>query len=86
MAQEETNAMGFMNSAVLGDVYVIGATHNIHLDRFALWLVGITLAGIAIHTGIRTLAGLFRRGRKSGANACLSYPCGFVSGTGPMHF
>ncbi|MEA3276010.1 MAG: cytochrome c3 family protein [Pseudomonadota bacterium] len=64
VAQEETNEMGFLNSAVLGDAYVIGATRNVYLDRLALWLVGVTLAGIAIHLGIRILAGLLRRGRE----------------------
>jgi hypothetical protein len=63
IAQEETSTMGFLNSAVLGNAYVIGATRNVYLDRLALWLVGAVLAAIAFHAAIRILAGLFRRRR-----------------------
>lgn len=62
VAQEETEKMGFLNSAVMGDVYVIGATRNVYLDRLALWLIGLTAAGVALHGLLRILAGLFRRG------------------------
>lgn len=65
MAQEETSKMGFLNSAVLGNTYVIGATRNVYLDRLALWLVGLTISGIALHGFLRILASLFRRGRSS---------------------
>ncbi|MCU7884239.1 MAG: cytochrome c3 family protein [Candidatus Thiodiazotropha sp. (ex Lucinoma annulata)] len=65
VAQEETQKMGFLNSAVLGDVYVIGATRNIYLDRLALWIVGLILAGVALHGFLRILTSLFRRGRSS---------------------
>ncbi|MCP5443604.1 MAG: hypothetical protein H6968_11265 [Chromatiaceae bacterium] len=57
--------MGFFNSAVLGEVYVIGATRNIYLDRLALWLVGLTAGGVALHGFLRILGGLFRRGRSN---------------------
>jgi len=65
VAQEETNELGFLNSAVLGDAYVIGATRNVYLDKLALWLTGLTLAAIGLHAGIRILSGLYRRWRKS---------------------
>ena len=61
--QAEANDLGFLNSALLGDAYVIGATRNVHLDRLAVWLLGLTLAGVAVHGLIRILAGIFRRRR-----------------------
>lgn len=65
VAQEEINTMGFLNSALLGNVYVIGATRNVVLDSLAYWLIGLTATGVAGHAALRMLAGLFRRWRKS---------------------
>ena len=61
--QTEANELGFLNSALLGDTYVIGATRNVHIDRLAIWLLGLTLAGVAVHGLIRILAGIIRRRR-----------------------
>lgn len=61
--QTEANELGFLNSALLGDAYVIGATRNVHIDRLAIWLLGLTLAGVAVHGLIRILAGIIRRRR-----------------------
>jgi hypothetical protein len=61
--QTEANELGFVNSALLGDAYVIGATRNVYIDRVAVWLIVLTLAGIAVHGVIRILAGIFRRRR-----------------------
>jgi hypothetical protein len=63
VAEDETGRMGFLNSALLGDVYVIGATRNAFLDNLALWLVGLTLGGVLLHGLIRFLATPFRRRR-----------------------
>lgn len=63
VAQEEAGKMGFLNSAVMGDVYVIGATRNVYLDKLAYWLIGLTIAGVALHGFLRMLASLLRRGR-----------------------
>ena len=63
-AATETAQMGFLNSAVLGDSYVIGATRNAYLDLFAALLLGITALGVAAHAGLRILAALGRRRNK----------------------
>jgi hypothetical protein len=63
VAQEETNELGFLNSAVLGDAYVIGATRNVYLDKLAFWLVGLTIAAIAVHALLRILSTPLRRRR-----------------------
>lgn len=62
-AQEETSRMGFLNSALIGEAYVIGATRNVYLDNFALWLGGLTLGAVAFHALIRILATPIRRRR-----------------------
>lgn len=61
--QTEANQLGFVNSALLGDAYVIGATRNVHIDRIAVWLIVLTLGGVVVHGLIRILAGIFRRRR-----------------------
>lgn len=65
MAQEETSRMGFLNSAVLGEAYVIGATRNVYLDNLALWLVGLTLGGVVIHALLRIVSSRSRRRRNT---------------------
>lgn len=63
-AETQAQEVGFINSAVLGTSYVIGATRNTYLDTLGLGLIGLTIAGIAGHAAIRILGALYRRGRK----------------------
>jgi predicted CXXCH cytochrome family protein len=60
-AEEETSKLGFLNSAIMGESYVIGATRNVYLDLFGLGLVGLTFAGVVGHGIIRILVGRKRR-------------------------
>jgi hypothetical protein len=61
VAETETAQLGFLNSAILGSAYVIGATRNTYLDLFGLGLVGLTMAGVGGHGLIRILGALRRR-------------------------
>lgn len=61
VAETESAQLGFLNSAVLGSSYVIGATRNTHLDRFGMVLVVLVAAGVGLHGLIRFLAALRRR-------------------------
>lgn len=61
VAESETAKFGFLNSAVMGESYVIGATRNTYLDLLGLGLVGLTFAGVVGHGVIRILIGLRRR-------------------------
>jgi len=61
LAAGETEKLGFLNSAIVGDAYVIGATRNAYLDMFGLGLVGLTIAGVGGHGLIRILSALRRR-------------------------
>lgn len=64
VAETEAAKVGFLNSAILGDSYVIGATRNPYLDFGGLALLGLTLAGVAGHAGLRILSALGRRRSK----------------------
>lgn len=64
----EQDAHGFMNTALLNDAYVIGATRNQTLDRIGMSLALLTFLGIMGHALLRTAAFVVRkkRGIKSG--------------------
>jgi predicted CXXCH cytochrome family protein len=61
MAETETASLGFLNSAVMGESYVIGATRNTYLDLLGLGMVGLTLAGVVGHGLIRFVIARRRR-------------------------
>jgi hypothetical protein len=65
MAQEETDRFGFLNSAILGEAYVIGATRNVHIDRLTFWSIVLVLGGVLVHGAVRVVGGLIRRRRRS---------------------
>ncbi|MBF0177580.1 MAG: nitrate reductase [Magnetococcales bacterium] len=48
-AQEDRQKAGFINSVVLNDAYIVGATRNHWLDRASVALVGFTLLGVVLH-------------------------------------
>jgi hypothetical protein len=62
VAEEETAEMGFVNSAILGSSYVIGATRHPVIDSIALGLIGLSLAVILVHGFLRIVTG--RKGKE----------------------
>ncbi|MBF0334078.1 MAG: cytochrome c3 family protein [Alphaproteobacteria bacterium] len=66
LVTEEREKLGFANSIILGDSYVIGATRNAYFDQFAVWSVLLTVAGVMGHGALRVFtAGIRRLLRKS---------------------
>jgi predicted CXXCH cytochrome family protein len=61
LAQNEQEKLGFANSIILSNSYVIGATRNYYLDWAVLGLAGLTIAGLLGHGAIRLLTALLRR-------------------------
>jgi predicted CXXCH cytochrome family protein len=64
LATEEERRFGFLNGALLGDVYVVGATRNPTLDFLVVSLVALTLAGVLVHGLLRFIAARLRRSRR----------------------
>jgi hypothetical protein len=65
LAQEDRLAkVGFINTFLLTDAYVVGATRNEWLDRASFWVAGAVLAGLALHALLRVLAAALRRRRE----------------------
>lgn len=52
-AKESRGRLGFFNSAVLNDYYIIGANRNYYLNVISLIIFGGVLGGIAIHATLR---------------------------------
>lgn len=65
LAEQETEQLGFVNSVMLRSAYIVGATRNVHLDTAALWLFGLTVAGLGAHGVIRLVLTVIRRRRAS---------------------
>jgi len=61
LAKDEQQKYGFLNSIVLSNSYVIGATRNPLLDTLVLGLVALTLIGVLAHAALRCLAAYLRR-------------------------
>lgn len=61
LAKDEQENLGFANSIILSNSYVVGATRNRYLDWGVLGLAGLTVTGLAGHGIIRLLAALLRR-------------------------
>jgi Class III cytochrome C family len=55
-AETEISRLGFANAAIFGEVYMIGVTRNIYLDRLALIIFGATLLALIGHGGLRWLS------------------------------
>lgn len=51
----QRNKIGFYNSAMLDEQYVIGANRNYYLNIFSLFFFGFTLFGIVVHGFLRIL-------------------------------
>lgn len=61
LAAEEQNQHGFLNSVVLRNSYVIGATRHLTLDRVVIGLLVAIFAGVVLHGVIRLLVRVLRR-------------------------
>lgn len=63
LVAEEREQAGFLNSVIMNEAYVIGATRNRYLDLASLLLLGAVAGGIALHGAARIVAALIRRRR-----------------------
>ncbi len=54
-AKESRNKLGFVNSAILNNSYIIGANRNYYLNVISLIIFGCVLAGIAFHSTLRII-------------------------------
>jgi hypothetical protein len=68
MRGKEVASIGCLNSFIINDSYVIGATRNWWMDVGAIVIMGGTGAGIAGHGFLRVLAWLYRRRRGDGGH------------------
>ena len=53
--QESRNQLGFFNSAILNNSYIIGANRNYYLNMISLVMFGCVIVGIVIHGRLRFL-------------------------------
>lgn len=63
MVKDEQQKLGFTNSVILSNSYVIGATRHPLLDSIVLGLTALTLLGVLIHGVIRMVAAKRRQGK-----------------------
>ncbi len=63
LQKEENERLGFLNSIILTNAYVLGATRNPLLDSVIGGLFVLTLLGILIHATARLIGWLLRRRR-----------------------
>jgi len=63
LVEEERETVGFINSVILNEAYVIGATRNRYLDMAFGLAAAVVVGGIALHGLARFVAGLRRRRR-----------------------
>ena len=61
LAKDEQQKYGFLNSVVLSNAYVIGATRNPLLDTLMIGIVALTLVGVLVHAALRLLMSFLRR-------------------------
>jgi hypothetical protein len=62
LVKEEQQRLGFTNSVVLANSYVIGATRHPVLDSILIGAALLTLLGVLVHGALRLLAFLLRKG------------------------
>ena len=63
LVEEERETVGFVNSVILNEAYVIGATRNRYLDMFFGIAAVVITAGLGLHGLVRIIAGIRRRRR-----------------------
>ena len=61
MVKDEQQRLGFTNSVILSNSYVIGATRHPQLDKIVIGFIGLTLVGVLGHGAVRFIAALRRR-------------------------
>lgn len=61
LAEDERQKLGFVNSVMLSNSYVIGATRSPMVDKAMIALVLLTVVGIAGHAAMRVLMHYLRR-------------------------
>lgn len=61
LVKDEQQKYGFLNSVVLSNAYVIGATRNPTLDTLMIALAALTLIGVLVHGALRILMSYLRR-------------------------
>lgn len=64
LVEEEHRKMGFLNSVILGNSYVISATRHPVIDGVLIALVTLTLIGVVLHGLLRFIASRRRRGKQ----------------------
>jgi len=64
MVKDEQQRLGFTNSVILSNSYVIGATRHPLLDSIVIGLVVLTLGGVLVHGAIRIVAAMRRKGKQ----------------------
>ena len=64
IAKDEQQRLGFTNSVILSNSYVIGATRHPTLDMVVIGGVALTLLGVLAHGAARILAALRRKGQR----------------------
>ena len=65
LQQDEQQKLGFVNSVILTENYVIGATRNPTVDRVMVGLAGLTFFGVLLHAIARVVASYLRRRKKN---------------------
>lgn len=63
MVKDEQQKLGFTNSVILSNSYVIGATRHPLLDGILIGLAALTLLGVLVHGAIRMVAAKRRQGK-----------------------
>ena len=63
LVSEERSKVGFINSVILNEAYVVGATRNVYLDMAFGIVAALVIGGIGFHTVLRIIAGWLRRRR-----------------------
>lgn len=64
LAKEEQRKYGFLNSAILGNSYVIGATRHPLIDSLVIAAMALTLVGVLVHGLLRFIAYRSRKGKQ----------------------
>ncbi len=62
-SKQAISARGFLNGAIFNNSYVIGSTRNEKMDKMSVWLAGLVMCGILIHSIIRMATAGKRRGK-----------------------
>jgi hypothetical protein len=65
LAKDEQQKYGFLNSVILSNSYVIGATRHPLLDALVLGLAALTLFGVLVHGVVRIVLAVLRRRKSS---------------------